>query len=330
MESYKSVKWFCKKKTLWAILYILASFVLLIVLSLIGQNAGKIGIRIAGIIWLGIAVVGRQMLYTKETYKYDAGLVAYLVNKLSGEEEPYDIADFMSETLDKQFGGVDSCYKAEQGIYECLSQLQMFLGKISEAVGDSNEYLGKIAELFKNRLLRVAARVCICWTVYNPSEGLEKSIADGMVIYTKSWKRIINSIISAYFKGIGIAFGAGLVVLAVFTWLFKTITVFVSPYGGIAIALNGGWILLIMFSVVAALEIKRALVDPYTVCCCYEAYMDFPADFSVMNKDYWDLAQWSPRFSEIYKQGEAEDGDRLSQQYDNKDASLDDVDLDNI
>lgn len=267
----------------------LISIALLAGFLALGWLFGEIGVIIAAILWLVVIKVVWKIIMHYGGYLIKAGHVAVIAEACRTGQVPSGQVRYGKDMVRDRFVTTNVYFLVDKLVAGAVKQIQKNIGRLGNRL-DFIPGMGAItgaAQFFVKISLGYVDECCLGWTFYNKQQGVFKSAADGVVLYTQNWKTLLKN---AAWTMIKVIFLTVVIILAIFIpvgVLFKVM----------------GWYPLIALAaaVCIALVVKFAVMDSFIMVRMMTAYMDVAPDTMIAFDLYSKLCAISGKFNELYK-----------------------------
>jgi len=253
-------------------------------------------------IWLGATKLVNFVLNHYLGYLVKAGHVAVITEAVVTGHVPDNQVSYGKDMVKQRFGTSNVYFVLDKLVSGAVRQIQKMLEKVVGSFMGGVQGIGgvmAILKLFISIALGYIDECCLGYTFYKKEQGAFKSAADGVVIYTQNWKKLLKS---AAFTTVAVVVLLTIVfiVSGVFFWLLSLPFKEKGFYNLVfAVAM------LLAFCVAAV--IKSAFIDSYVLVKMIVAYMQEAPTTQISFDLYGKLCGWSTKFKELFTKGQQED-----------------------
>jgi hypothetical protein len=227
-------------------------------------------------------------------YLVKAGHVAVISEAVVTGRVPDDQVAYGKRMVSERFATSNVYFAVDKLVAAAVKQLQGYIQRAGNALDfiPGMESMVKIGKLFVDISLGYIDECCLGYTFYRRDMGAFRSAADGVVIYTQNWKKLLGDAARSTLMVVALLIVITLVVFVVLGLFCK---LFGLP-GYIAFAI----------ACVIALAIKFAFIDSYILVKMMVSYMSAAPNTTIAFDLYGKLSGASSKFKELYEKGKNE------------------------
>jgi len=253
-------------------------------------------------IWLGATKLVNFVLNHYLGYLVKAGHVAVITEAVVTGHVPDNQVSYGKDMVKQRFGTSNVYFVLDKLVSGAVRQVQKMLEKVVGSFMGGVQGIGgvmAILKLFIGIALGYIDECCLGYTFYKKEQSAFKSAADGIVIYTQNWKKLLKS---AAFTTVAVI--VLLVIITLVSWGFFAILSF--PFRGKEYYSYVVAVAFLLACFVAAV-IKSAFIDSYVLVKMIVAYMQEAPTTQISFDLYGKLSGWSTKFKELFTKGQQED-----------------------
>jgi ABC-type sugar transport system permease subunit len=253
-------------------------------------------------IWLGATKLVNFVLNHYLGYLVKAGHVAVITEAVVTGNVPDNQVSYGKEMVKQRFGTSNVYFVLDKLVSGAVRQLQKAMEKVVGGLMGGVQGIGgvmAILKMFIGIALGYIDECCLGYTFYKKEQGAFKSAADGVVIYTQNWKKLLKSAALTTVTVIIL-----LVIITLVSWGFFALLSL--PFRGKEYYSYVVAVAFLLACFVAAV-IKSAFIDSYVLVKMIVAYMQEAPTTQISFDLYGKLCGWSTKFKELFTKGQQED-----------------------
>ena len=290
-------------KLLLGLLAVLISIGLLAGFLALGWLFGKTGLIIMAILWFVVIKLVWKAIMHCGGYLIKAGHIAVIAEACRTGKVPRGQVRYGKDMVKDRFATTAVYFVVDKLVSGAVKQIQKKIGRLGDRFDfvPGMEAITGAAQFFVKISLGYVDECCLGWTFYNKEQGVFKSSADGVVLYTQNWKTLLKNAAWTMLKVIVFTVIIALLIFVPVGVLFKVM----------------GWypIIALVVAVCLALVVKYAVMDSFIMVRMMHAYMGVAPNTPLAFDLYGKLCSLSDKFSELYKKGQEEEPAQPQQQY---------------
>jgi len=253
-------------------------------------------------IWLGATKLVNFVLNHYLGYLVKAGHVAVITEAVVTGSVPDNQVSYGKQMVKERFGTSNVYFVLDKLVSGAVRQLQKAMEKVVGGLMGGVQGIGGVMAILKMFIaiaLGYIDECCLGYTFYKKEQGAFKSAADGVVIYTQNWKKLLKSAAMttvAVILLLTIVFIVSAVLFYLLSLPFKKMS-----YYNLVVSVA----MLLAFCVAAV--IKSAFIDSYVLVKMIVSYMQEAPTTQITFDLYGKLCGWSSKFKELFTKGQQEE-----------------------
>ena len=294
-EIYLKTMPYTMAKLLLGLLTVLVSVALFAVLVGIGYLFGDGGMIIMLLVWLGAIGVVRLVIMHYFGYLVKAGHIAVITEAVATGKIPDNQIEYGKQMVKERFATSSIYFGVDKLITGAVRQIQKTIDKAGNFLDfiPGMDALTGVLKLFVGISLGYVDECCLGYTFYNKKQGAFKSAADGVAIYTQSWKSLLGN-------------AAKITITVIFSVAAITLVVF-AAVGLLFTVLDWNRIAAFVIALLIAWTIKFAFIDSWILVKMMVAYINSAANTQITYDLYEKLCGMSGKFNELYQKARQEE-----------------------
>ncbi len=261
----------------------------------LGWLFGEIGLVIMAILWLVSIKLVWTIIMHCGGYLIKAGHIAVIAEACRTGKVPSRQVGYGKDMVRDRFATTAVYFLIDKLVSGAVKQIQKGIGRLGDRFDfiPGMEVVTGAAQFFVKISLGYVDECCLGWTFYHKEQGVFKSSADGVVLYTQNWKSLLKNAAWTMIKVILLTLVIALLIFVPVGVLFKIM----------------GWhpLIALLVAICIALVVKYAVMDSFIMVRMMHAYMDVAPKTPLAFDLYAKLCALSEKFNELYKKGQEEE-----------------------
>lgn len=282
-------------KLLLGIIMTLISVALLVGFLALGWLFGEIGLIAAAILWIVVIRFVWYFIMHYFGYLIKAGHVAVIAEAYRTGQIPSGQVGLGKDMVRERFLTASVYSIVDRLVTGAVKEIQRKIGRIGNSLDfiPGAQAVTGLAQFFVRISLGYIDECCLGWTFYNRHQGVFKSAADGVVLYTQNWKSLLKNAAWTMFKVILLMIVIALIIFVPTGILFKVM----------------GWhpLLALVIALFIAFVVKFAAMDSYIMVRMMASYLDVAPSTVITFDLYGNLCRISAKFKELFDRGQKEE-----------------------
>ncbi len=250
------------------------------------------------LIWIIVTAVVYRMALSYMGYLIRAAHVAIVSKAVTEGVIPDNMVEVGKQMVQERFGATNSYVVINHLVNGAVRQLQQVVNKVDNLLDGipGLEKVMDVVKVFIRIFLGYIDECCLGYTFYKKGENAFKCGCDGVVIYFQNAKHLLKSALVTSIL---------VVVLTFFSW-FVPFLVFAGIFT--LFGLSSGYGVAAIISILVAVAVKEAFIDPFILVQTMTAYMEVAPQTEITVDLYDKLSGISGKFRDLLGRARKEVG----------------------